>query len=165
MGPDLEKGTENAVDRLNLDVDIACVGFGPAMGGFLTTLAREMEQASGEPHVQSTVLPGMPLQVVCYERADDVNFGVSGLVTEARAIRNTFPEMNSSEIPLAHPVSEEKIVYLLDPHGASRRSLGLRIADSAIRGLRWVLPYRRSALELPFIPPFLKKHGGLVMSI
>jgi len=165
MGPDLEKGTENAVDRLNLDVDIACVGFGPAMGGFLTTLAREMEQASGEPHVQSTVLPGMPLQVVCYERADDVNFGVSGLVTEARAIRNTFPEMNSSEIPLAHPVSEEKIVYLLDPHGASRRSLGLRIADSAIRGLRWVLPYRRSALELPFTPPFLKKHGGLVMSI
>ena len=27
-------------ERQSMDVDIVCVGFGPAMGGFLTTLAR-----------------------------------------------------------------------------------------------------------------------------
>ena len=30
------------VERQQMAVDIACVGFGPAMGGFLTTLTREM---------------------------------------------------------------------------------------------------------------------------
>jgi electron-transferring-flavoprotein dehydrogenase len=36
----------------------------------------------------------MPLQVVCYERADDIASGVSGLVTRARGIRATFPDLN-----------------------------------------------------------------------
>ena len=29
------------IARATMEVDIACVGFGPAMGGFLTTLTRE----------------------------------------------------------------------------------------------------------------------------
>ena len=29
----------------------------------------------------------MPPQVICYERADDIGFGVSGVVTRARGIR------------------------------------------------------------------------------
>ncbi len=36
--------------------------------------------------------PGLPLQVVCYERADDLGFGVSGVVTRGRGLRGAFPE-------------------------------------------------------------------------
>ena len=34
-----------------MEVDIACVGFGPAMGGFLTTLTRRVERESGRSGV------------------------------------------------------------------------------------------------------------------
>lgn len=67
------------MERARMDVDIVCVGFGPATGGFLTTLSR-----------------GIPLEdgrfptVICYERADDIAFGVSGVVTKARGIRVSF---------------------------------------------------------------------------
>ena len=68
-------------------VDIACVGFGPAMGGFLTTLSRSLLNADGTPRYESATLPGAPLQVICYERADGLGFGVSGVVT--RGARNS----------------------------------------------------------------------------
>lgn len=134
-------------ERQSMDVDIVCVGFGPAMGGFLATLAR-----AGDPN----------LQVICYERADDIAFGVSGAVTRARGIRATFPDLNPAEIPMAAAVRHEKLVYLLDPIGASRRSFPLRAADRLLRMLR--LP-RHAAWELPFTPAFLRKDGGLLLSI
>ena len=59
-----------SVERAQMDVDIACVGFGPAMGGFLTTLSRKLMNDDGTPHIESATMPGMPLQVICYERAD-----------------------------------------------------------------------------------------------
>src|SRR5207342_1012741 len=93
------------VDRQQMSVDIACVGFGPAMGGFLTTLSRELENP-----IESAAAPGLPLQVVCYERADDIGFGVSGVVTRARGIRVSFPELDASQIPMAVPVNSEKLV-------------------------------------------------------
>ena len=68
----------------------------------------------------------MPLQVLCYERADDIAAGVSGVVTRGRAIRASFPELDPSEIPMAVAVKQEKVLYLLDPIGASRRSRTLR---------------------------------------
>lgn len=49
-------------------------------------------------------MPGMPLQVICYERADDIAFGVSGVVTRARGIRATLPNLDPTEIPLHRPV-------------------------------------------------------------
>jgi electron-transferring-flavoprotein dehydrogenase len=113
-----------------MNVDIACVGFGPAMGGFLTTLSRGLLNADGTPAIESPEAPGMPLQVLCYERADDLGFGVSGAVTRARAIRSTLSDLDLAQIPLATRVKSEKIVYLLDPHGASRRSLALRFATA-----------------------------------
>jgi len=137
----------NPSERLSMDVDIVCVGFGPAMGGFLTTLARD---------------PDPNLQVVCYERADDIGFGVSGAVTRARGIRASFPDLNPAEIPMATAVSHEKIAYLLDPIGASRRSPTLRAADRMLRLLR--VP-KNHAFELPWTPPFLRKDGGLLLSI
>ncbi|MBW1878199.1 MAG: 4Fe-4S ferredoxin [Deltaproteobacteria bacterium] len=148
-----------------MEVDIACVGFGPAMGGFLTTLSRGLVNPDGTPVAESAAMPGMPPMVVCYERADDLGFGVSGVVTRARGIRATFPDLDPAQIPLATPVTGEKLVYLLDPVGASRRSLGLRLGDRLIRSAQRVLPFAHSALELPYTPPFLHKAGGLVLSI
>jgi|SRR5581483_11608746 len=105
-----------------MEVDIACAGFGPATAGFLTTLTRVAD---------------LPLQVICYERADDISFGVSGLVTRARGIRASWPELDFSQIPMATPVTTEKLVWL--------------------RGTR--------AVELPYIPPFLHKADGWVLSL
>jgi electron-transferring-flavoprotein dehydrogenase len=134
-------------ERPTLDIDIACVGFGPAMGGFLTTLSR-------------ADLAGA--QVICYERADDIAFGVSGVVTRARGIRATFPDLDPAQIPMAARVAHEKLLYLLDPAGASRRSTALRLIDKAIRTLHIG---DHHAVELPYVPPFLRKDGGFIFSI
>ncbi len=143
-----------------MEVDIACVGFGPAMGGFLTTLTRAMAAAAGDPALESHAMPGMPLQVLCYERADDLAAGVSGVVTSARAIRRSFPQIAEAGVPMLTPVKSEKVFYLLDPIGASRRSLALRAADRLLK------PFvSNAAFELPYTPDFLEKHGGLVLSI
>ena len=72
------------VDRQTMDVDIACAGFGPATGGFLTTLTQAWSENPADAAFESKVAPGMPLQVVCYERADDLAAGVSGVVTRGR---------------------------------------------------------------------------------
>ena len=154
-----------AVERARMDVDIACVGFGPATGGFLTTLTKSLVKEDGTPALESRAMPGMPLQVLCYERADDLSFGVSGVCTRARAIRESLPDLDPDVIPMAVPVEKEKVLYLLDPVGASRRSWLMRIGDALIRALRLVLPFERSALRLPYIPPFLRKDGGLILSI
>ena len=154
-----------AVERPRMDVDIVCVGFGPATGGFLTTLSRGMLNPDGTPKVESAVMPGMPPQVICYERADDIGFGVSGVVTRARGIRASFPELDPAQIPMTTPVTAEKVVYLLDPVGASRRTLALRMADRLIRTFRGILPYENEGLELPWTPAFMHKQDGLVFSL
>ena len=153
-------------ERQVMEADIVCVGFGPAMGGFLTTLSKGLVKEDGSPVVESPSLPGMPLQVICYERADDPGFGVSGVVTKGRAIRESFPDLKPADIPLCAPITEEKVVYLLDPVGASRRPWLMRLKDKALRALGDRLPgYKDDAVELPCIPPFLQKHGGLTFSI
>src|SRR4051794_6548144 len=96
-------------ERATMEIDIACVGFGPAMGGFLTTLSRKLTNEDGTPAIDSAAMPGMPLQVICYERADDIGFGVSGVVTRARGIRSTFPNLDPTQIPMATPVTAEKV--------------------------------------------------------
>ena len=152
--------------RQTMEVDIACVGFGPAMGGFLATLTRAWNEAPDDPAFASRVAPGMPLQVLCYERADDIAAGVSGVVTRAQGIRETFPELDPAEIPMAAAVTQERVLYLLDPIGASRRSVPLRAADFLLRMLdRWVVRVDDDAFELPWTPGFLQKHGGLVLSL
>jgi electron-transferring-flavoprotein dehydrogenase len=104
----------------------------------------------------------MPLQVVCYERADGIGFTVSGVVTRARGIRACLPDAKLAEIPMATPVAAEKVVYLLDPVGASRRSGAMRAADAMVRTVRMDSDH---AIELPYSPPFLEKHGGWVFSL
>src|SRR6266542_182136 len=141
------------MERQSMAVDIACVGFGPAMAGFLTTLSRRLA-AQDRPVLESTASPGMPLQVVCYERSDDPGFGVSGVLTRARGIRAAFPDLDASQVPMAARVTKEKIIYLLDPVGASRRPPTLRAADAAIRLARFAFRYEADAIELPYTPAF-----------
>ena len=143
-----------------LDADVVCVGFGPATAGFLTVLTRLLADPEAAP-LQSRALDGMPPQVLCYERADDIAFGVSGVVTRARAIRETLPNLNVDEIPLATRVKNEKLLYLLDPHGASRRPRWMRLADALCKGLAG----QGLAFELPYIPPFLHKQDGFIFSL
>ncbi|HEY1875852.1 MAG TPA: hypothetical protein VGG66_00230, partial [Rhizomicrobium sp.] len=153
------------VDRQTMEVDIACAGFGPAVGGFLTTLTQAWMKNPADPAFESRVTPGMPLQVVCYERADDIASGVSGLVTRAKGIRATFPDLNPQEIPMAAEVKQERVLYLLDPHGASRRSRSLRCGDALLRTAGRLLGVKDFAVELPWTPGFLHKKDGLVLSI
>ena len=153
------------LDRPTMEVDIACAGFGPAMGGFLTTLTRECSEHPADPAFQSKVAPGMPLQVLCYERADDIAAGVSGVVTRAQGIRSSFPHLNPAEIPMAVEVTSERVLYLLDPIGASKRSPLLRFGDFFLRFAGKLNGVKDHAFELPWTPPFLHKHGGIVLSI
>ncbi len=157
------------MERAQIEADIAVVGFGPASAGFLLTLAPELARTKedGTPLYESKAMPGMPLQVMCYERADDTGFGVSGVVTRAEAIRRSFPGVDlTAEIPNSAPVGKEHTVYLFDHVGASRRSLGTKFIDLCfklggivMKGGKW------SARELPLTPPFMDKKGGLVMGI
>jgi len=156
---------ETTIDRPGMEVDIACAGFGPAMGGFLTALTRAWAEHPEDPAFESKVAPGMPLQVLCYERADDLAAGVSGVVTRAQSIRASFPDLNPAEIPMAADVKQERVLYLLDPIGASQRSALLRLGDKALRLAGPLFGVKDHAFELPWTPVFLHKHGGLVMSI
>ena len=105
--------TTPPIERQRMDADIVCVGFGPATAGFLTTLSKQLTNPDGTPAVESATMPGMPPQVLCYERADDIGFGVSGVVTKARALRGTFPEIDKAGIPMATPVGEERCFICL----------------------------------------------------
>ena len=154
-----------AVERQQMSVDIAGVGLGPAMGGFLTTLSRKLLNDDGTPRFESTVSPGLPVQVICYERADGLGFGVSGAVTRARGISASFPGIDLSQIPMAVPVSREKLVYLLDPIGASRRSFTFRAKDRLIRAFGSIVGLRDHAVELPLIPKFMRKDDGMIFSL
>ncbi len=156
---------QTILDRQRLEADIVCVGFGPATAGFLTTLSKQLINGDGTPALESAVAPGMPPQVLCYERAADIGFGVSGVVTRARALQASLPNLKTAGIPMATPVAEEKMLYLLDPAGASRRSETLRAADRLIRAFKWMLPVEHDALNLPWTPAFLHKRGGIVLSL
>lgn len=152
-------------DRQQMEIDIACVGFGPAMGGFLTTLSRSLLTPDGSPKLGSGCLPGSPLQVICYERADGLGFGVSGAVTRGRGIRASFSGLDLAKIPMAAPVNQERLVYLLDPVGASKRSYLLRAGDGLLRTFGSLVGLHNEAVELPLIPSFMQKHGGLILSL
>ena len=165
MSPEAKAEEIASVERMTMDADIVCAGFGPAVGGFLTALTQEWSAHPEDPAFASKAVPGMPLQVLCYERADDISAGVSGIVTRAEGLRNSFPNLNVADIPMAAAVGKERVLYLLDPIGASRRSRTLRVADAALRGLGKLARVENEAFELPWTPAFLHKHGGLVLSM
>lgn len=157
------------MERQLMETDIVVAGFGPAAAGFLLTLAPELSKVKedGTPLYESRVMPGMPLQVMCYERADDTGFGVSGIVTRAEAMRATFPGVDlAAEIPNAANVSQEKTAYLFDHLGCSKRSLGTRLIDGCFRMGKVIMKGGEwQARELPITPPFMDKRGGLVLNM
>jgi electron-transferring-flavoprotein dehydrogenase len=165
MSEETTPAESQEIERASMEVDIACAGFGPATGGFLTTLTKAWTENPADPAFESRVTPGMPLQVLCYERADDISSGVSGVVTLGKAIRSSFPALDPAEIPMAVPVKSERVMYLLDPHGASRRSALLRLGDFFLRLGGRLIGVKDYAFTLPWTPAFLNKHGGLVMGI
>ncbi len=162
---DQQKAEQQKSERQQMSVDIACVGFGPAMGGFLTTLSRSLLNPDGSVRLESATSPGMPLQVICYERADGLGFGVSGAVTRARGIRGSFPGVDLAQVPMAAAAKKEKLVYLLDPTRASRRTFSFKAADRVLRSLGFLFGVKHDAFELPYTPPFMRKHDGLVLSL
>ncbi|MGE4297955.1 MAG: 4Fe-4S ferredoxin [Desulfovibrionaceae bacterium] len=159
--------TAPEIERMSMDVDIVCVGFGPASAGFLTTLSRALMNPDGTPIAESTAMPGMPPQIICYERADDIGFGVSGVVTRGRAIKGSFSAEELAQVPMCAPVTEEKVAYLLDPTGASRRPAAFRFKDKILPLFKRLTPNKgqHQAYELPYIPEFMNKHDGFVMSL
>lgn len=157
------ENTEQAQGQA-LDADIVCTGFGPAVAGFLWTLTQGLQRPE-MAQVESKAVPGLPPQIVCYERADDISFGVSGVVTRARAIRASIPDLDPAAIPLAARVKEEKLIYLLDPIGATRRPAWMRLADQLCRALSGVLRVEHEGMALPWIPEFLHKGDGFIASL
>jgi electron-transferring-flavoprotein dehydrogenase len=153
------------IERPQMTVDIACVGFGPAMGGFLTTLSRSLLNPDGSARLGSATSPGLPLQVICCERADGLAFGVSGAVTRARGIRRSFPGVDLTQIPMSAAVKKEKLVYLLDPVRASHRSSSFRAVDRVLGSLGFLFGLKHDAFEMPFTPAFIRKHDGLILSL
>ena len=49
--------SDQPIDRQTMDVDIVCVGFGPATAGFLTTLSRQLVNPDGTPAIGVQKLP------------------------------------------------------------------------------------------------------------
>ena len=157
------------IERQTMATDIVVTGFGPAAAGFLATLGPEVAKMKedGTPLYPSQAMPGMPLQVTCYERADDTGFGVSGIVTKGTAIKATFPDLDlAKEIPNAIEVKEEKLAYLFDHLGCSKRSLGTKFTDLCFKlGGLVMKGGKYQARELPFIPPFMDKKPGYVLNM
>ena len=147
-----------------MEVDIACVGFGPATGGFLTTLTQAWNENPADPAFESKAVPGMPLQILCYERADDLAAGVSGVVTLARGIRASFPRLTPPKFPWppTSPASASSICSTPSAPAGAPLSCVLAIFFFV---LAEALCVKDHAFELPWTPAFLNKHGGLVLSI
>jgi electron-transferring-flavoprotein dehydrogenase len=148
--------------RNAMETDIVCVGFGPGTAGFLYALSQGLVEENAKADGDG----GKPLpQVICYERADDLSFGVSGVVSRAKGIRRSIPNIVESGIPFATSVNEEKLLYLMDPIGASRRSRCLKTVDAILKKFARWMRVQHNAVELPYIPGFLAKHGGMVFSM
>ena len=93
---------DRTADRAaTMAVDIACVGFGPAMGGFLTTLSRSLLNPDGSARLESatSARPAAAGDLLrARGRAGLRSF--SGAVTRARGIRGSFPDLDLTQIPM-----------------------------------------------------------------
>ena len=111
-------------------------------------------------------MPGMPLQVLCYERADDLAAGVSGVVTRAQGIRASFPCARSGADSHGRGVNDRACVLPARPDWSEPA-----ITFTACWEIFFFVPWtgmcalNDDAFELPWTPAFLHKQGGLVFSI
>ena len=148
-----------------MEVDIACVGFGPAMGGFLTTLSLS---STANPPTQPSRAKSPP---ACPSRSSATSAPTTSPPASAASSPAPKPSAPASP-PSIPPISpwpptsnQERVFYLLDPHGASRRSPLLRLGDRLLAPSAAAPRPERPRLRPPLDPRFLNKHGGLILSI
>ena len=82
------------------------------------------------------------------------------------AFAKSFPDLDPAQIPMAAPVSRRESHLPAGPHWCEP-PLGCRAARRRLypRLQRAARPMHDEALELPWTPAFLHKHGGLVLSM
>ena len=146
----LSRMSEPATDRQTMDVDIVCVGFGPATAGFLTTLRADARASNRAPAGHAAA--GDLLRARRRYRLRRFGRG------DAR------PRHTRRRCPI--------LTRVADSHGGggrARRSwftCSIRSAPAAARSsIGWSIahdsPVRRAdaRVELPYVPPFLRKAG------
>ena len=119
-----------------MEVDIVCVGFGPATGGFLSTLAPKLPELVRCSRCSATSAP-TTYRLRRLRRGD-----------AARGIRSSFPDLDPSQIPMAAPVNAgEGAVPARPARREPARRCRCKLADTMIRAVRTRRP---RALELPY---------------
>ncbi len=109
-------------------------------------------------------MPGMPLQVICYERADDLASASRAWSRRARAFAQSFPDLDVAEIPMADAGAQRESGL---PARSARRQppFAGRCAwpISCSNLICAAAEHRRSSCRTR--RRFWKKHGGLILSI
>ena len=149
-----------------MNVDIVCVGFGPAMGGFLTTLARGLTRRTARRWRRARRRPA------CRRRSSATNARTTSASASRawsrrrRSIRASFPAARSGADP--HGRAGEARARRLPPRSDRRQpaivgaAVGRRVDPRLPMGAAVRAP---RAVNLPWVPPFLRKHDGLVLSM
>ena len=142
----LPRMSEPESDRQTMDVDIVCVGFGPATAGFLTTLLATRWHRSSPAPAGALLRARRRYRLRRLRRGD----------ARPRHPRVACPIWTSARSRWPRRSQQEKVVYLLDPH---RRQPPLAAAARWPTALSAPSGCARDAVELPYIPPFLHKAG------
>ena len=89
-------------ERQSMDARYRLRGLRPGDGRFSDhPHASGLADENGVPVAESAVMPGMPPQVICYERADDIGFGVSGRGQQGPgASCASFPDFDPAQVPM-----------------------------------------------------------------
>ena len=150
-----------------MSVDIAGVGFGPAMGGFLTTLSRNLLNADGTPRFESSVIAGDATAGDLLRTRGRAGFRrVGRRHPGSRHPRQLSRTLISHQIPMAAPVRRRNlfICSIRLARAAAHSCISQQGPSPAdIRFDRSVCAI--SAVELPFIPKFMRKHDGMIFSL
>ena len=141
------------LDRPSMEVDIACAGFGPAMGGFLTTLTHAWTRIPPIPPSRARSRPACPCRSSATSAPTILPPASAAWSPAPRAFAPAFPVSIPPKSPWPPRSRSERVLYLLDPIGASRRSSLLRLGDFFLRLFGQAPRLKDHAFELPWTPP------------
>ena len=135
-------------------VDIACVGFGPAMGGFLTTLSRELAEsrwvgAAGERHVPRLAVAGHLLRARRRAGLRSLRRGHTGAWDTRQFSRSWI----SPQIPMAAAGEEGKACIPARSRGSQPTLVShSRRPTACFARLGFLFGLKHDAFELPYTP-------------